>query len=73
MTRQDARDFLKIAAEIKLAPKVTKFSLDQANEALQAVKDDAIDGAAVLSPKDREISPKMKGFATSLHSNHVEN
>jgi alcohol dehydrogenase, propanol-preferring len=50
MTRDDARDFLKIAAEIKLSPKVTKFSLDQANEALLAVKNDAIDGAAVILP-----------------------
>jgi propanol-preferring alcohol dehydrogenase len=50
MTRDDARDFLKIAAEINLQPKVTSFSLDQANEALQAVKQDAIDGAAVILP-----------------------
>jgi propanol-preferring alcohol dehydrogenase len=50
MTRADARDFLKIAAEIHLQPKVTVFSLDQANEALAAVKHDAIDGAAVIVP-----------------------
>lgn len=50
MTRDDARDFLRIAAEIKLHPKVTSFSLDQANEALLAVKQDAIDGAAVILP-----------------------
>ena len=50
MTRDDARDFLKLAAEIDLSPKVTKFSLDQANEALLAVKRDAIDGAAVILP-----------------------
>jgi alcohol dehydrogenase, propanol-preferring len=48
MTRVDARDFLQIAADIKLQPKVTSFSLDQANEALAAVKSDAIDGAAVI-------------------------
>jgi alcohol dehydrogenase, propanol-preferring len=48
MTRQDARDFLKIAAEIGLQPKVTIFPLEQANEALAAVKRDAIDGAAVI-------------------------
>jgi len=48
MTRQDARDFLKLASEIKLQPRVTTFSLDQANEALEAVKNDAIDGAAVI-------------------------
>ncbi|HXZ40924.1 MAG TPA: zinc-dependent alcohol dehydrogenase family protein [Terriglobales bacterium] len=50
MTRADARDFLQIAAEIQLRPKVTAFPLDQANEALLAVKNDAIDGAAVIIP-----------------------
>jgi len=50
MTRDDARDFLKLAVEINLKPKVTQFSLDQANEALLAVKRDAIDGAAVILP-----------------------
>jgi len=50
MTRADARDFLKIAADIRLQPKVTVFSLDHANEALAAVKNDAIDGAAVIVP-----------------------
>jgi alcohol dehydrogenase, propanol-preferring len=50
MTRDDARDFLRIAAEIKLRPRVTTFPLDQANEALAAVKKDAIDGAAVIIP-----------------------
>jgi len=48
MTREDARDFLRIAAEIGMRPKVTPFTLDQANEALSAVKRDAIDGAAVI-------------------------
>lgn len=50
MTRADARDFLNIAAEIGLTPKVTTFSLEQSNEALQAVKADSIDGAAVIVP-----------------------
>ena len=50
MTRSDACDFLNLAAEIELKPKVTTFSLDQANEALIAVKNDAIDGAAVILP-----------------------
>jgi propanol-preferring alcohol dehydrogenase len=39
-----------LAGEIGLRPKVTVFRLDQANEALLAVKNDAIDGAAVLVP-----------------------
>ena len=50
MTRADARDFLALAAEIGLRPRVTVFSLDQANEALMAVKRDAVDGAAVIVP-----------------------
>ena len=48
MTRADARDFLRIASEIGMKPKVTAFPLDQANEALIAVKRDSIDGAAVI-------------------------
>jgi propanol-preferring alcohol dehydrogenase len=50
MTRADARDFLRTAAEIGLRPKVTQFDLDRANDALVAVKNDAIDGAAVILP-----------------------
>ena len=50
MTRADARDFLAVAAQIDLRPKVTVFSLDQANEALMAVKSDQVDGAAVIVP-----------------------
>jgi propanol-preferring alcohol dehydrogenase len=50
MTRSDARDFLQIAAAINLRPKITVFPLDQANEALAAVKSDSIDGAAVIQP-----------------------
>jgi alcohol dehydrogenase, propanol-preferring len=50
MTRQDARDFLKIAATIRLVPKVTAFSLDQANQALQAVRNETVNGATVILP-----------------------
>jgi len=50
MTRSDARDFLQIAAAVNLRPKITVFSLDQANQALAAVKSDSIDGAAVIVP-----------------------
>lgn len=50
MTRADAREFLEVAAKIHLRPKVTTFSLDEANEALAAIKGDAIDGAAVIVP-----------------------
>ena len=50
MTRSDARDFLQIAGEMNLRPKTTVFSLAQANEALAAIKNDSIDGAAVIVP-----------------------
>jgi len=49
MTRADARDYLELAARIGLRPKVTVFPLEQANEALMAVKGDRIDGGAVLA------------------------
>jgi len=50
MTRSDARDFLKIASDLNLQPRVRTFPLDQANEALALVKSDAVDGAAVIAP-----------------------
>ena len=50
MTRADARDFLQVAGEMHLQPKITTFALDQANEALAAIKSDSIDGAAVIIP-----------------------
>ena len=51
MTRQDARDFLEIAWRIKLKPRVTTFSLSQANEALAALKADRINGSVVVVPE----------------------
>ncbi len=50
MTRADARDFLRLAAQIGLRPRVTTFPLAQANQALMAVKNDAVNGAAVIVP-----------------------
>jgi propanol-preferring alcohol dehydrogenase len=50
MTRSDARDFLQIAGELNLQPRTTVFPLNQANDALAAVKNDSIDGAAVIVP-----------------------
>lgn len=50
MTRGDARDFLQLADEIGLRPRVTVFPLAQANDALLALKSDAVDGAAVIVP-----------------------
>src|SRR3984885_9458105 len=50
MTRADARDFLKLARDIVIRPQVTVFPLAQANEALQAIKHETVDGAAVIVP-----------------------
>jgi propanol-preferring alcohol dehydrogenase len=50
MTRADARDFLQLAANIQLQPQVTVFKLEQANQALAAVRNDAINGAGVVVP-----------------------
>jgi propanol-preferring alcohol dehydrogenase len=50
MTRQDARDFLKLASELSITPQVTRFSLRDANEALLAVKNEDDRGSIVIVP-----------------------
>lgn len=50
MTRQDARDFLALAAEIPIESHVKTFPLHEANAALAAMKSDALEGSAVLTP-----------------------
>jgi propanol-preferring alcohol dehydrogenase len=50
MTRQDAREFLTLAAEIRIDPRVTVFPLERAVDALTAVQSDELDGAAVIVP-----------------------
>jgi len=50
MTRQDARDYLQLAAEIHIQTQVQTFPLDHANEALQAVKDETAKGPCVILP-----------------------
>jgi propanol-preferring alcohol dehydrogenase len=50
MTREDARDFLKIAHDLHIRPEVTVFPLQKANKALQAVKEETGHGSAVIVP-----------------------
>jgi propanol-preferring alcohol dehydrogenase len=50
MTRDDARDFLKVAAHLNIQPKATVFSLDEANDAIAAVRDETEKGSAVIVP-----------------------
>lgn len=47
-TRQDGRELLDPAAEIPLHAHTQEFPLEQANEALQALTHDRINGATVL-------------------------
>jgi propanol-preferring alcohol dehydrogenase len=47
-TRKDGEDFLRVAAEIPIRTRVQSFPLHEANRALNALKNDAIPGAAVL-------------------------
>lgn len=49
-TRQDGEDFLALAAKIPIETHVETFPLADANRALNALKNDAIRGAAVLLP-----------------------
>jgi propanol-preferring alcohol dehydrogenase len=48
-TREDGEDFLALAAKIPVVTQVQTFPLERANEALNALKNDAIRGAAVLT------------------------
>jgi alcohol dehydrogenase, propanol-preferring len=48
MTRQDARDLLKIAHDLDIRPMVTLFPLAEANRALLAVKNESGLGSAVI-------------------------
>jgi propanol-preferring alcohol dehydrogenase len=50
MTRQDARDFLQIAHDLRIRPRVRTFSLDEANKAVIAVKEESENGSIVIVP-----------------------
>jgi alcohol dehydrogenase, propanol-preferring len=50
LTRQDAWEFLEVAAEIPVEAAVEVFAMQEANEALRHLKEGEIDGAAVLIP-----------------------
>lgn len=47
-TREDARELLKVAADIPVQTETSVFRLEDANEALRQIKESEIDGAAVL-------------------------
>ena len=47
-TREDVRECLRIAADVPVKTEVQIFPLEQANQALQALKHSRIEGAGVL-------------------------
>jgi propanol-preferring alcohol dehydrogenase len=57
-TRRDGEDFLKIAAEIPIHTQVQEFPLAEANAALNALKHDAVRGAAVLRVSTQPLDTK---------------
>jgi propanol-preferring alcohol dehydrogenase len=53
LTRQDGEEFLKIAPEVPVKTKVQVFPLEQANDALNRLRQGEIQGAAVLMMPER--------------------
>ncbi|HZS05646.1 MAG TPA: zinc-dependent alcohol dehydrogenase family protein [Blastocatellia bacterium] len=56
-TREDGIDFLNIAAEIPIRTQVQIFPLSETNRALNALKHDAIRGAAVVRVIENSATP----------------
>jgi len=50
LTREDAREFLQIAPQAGVRCEVTRYPLEQANEALADLREGRLQGAAVLVP-----------------------
>jgi propanol-preferring alcohol dehydrogenase len=50
LTRQDARDFLALAATLPIRTRVREYPLRDANRAMRDLRDGHIEGAAVLVP-----------------------
>jgi propanol-preferring alcohol dehydrogenase len=50
LTRQDGRDFLRLAPRIGIVTKTTPYALQRANEALADLRAGRFEGAAVLVP-----------------------
>ena len=50
LTRQDGIDFLRLAPQIGIVTEITRYPLNQANQALADLRAGRFEGAAVLVP-----------------------
>jgi len=57
LTRQDGEEFLALAPRVAVQSAVNVFPLDQANEALDALRHGWFAGAAVLTPSPSLVTP----------------
>lgn len=48
LTREDGREFMRVAAKVRLRPSVERFPLGDANAALERLRSGTLQGAAVL-------------------------
>jgi propanol-preferring alcohol dehydrogenase len=51
LTREDGREFLRVAAEVPVRTAVTTYPLERANEALADLRAGAFEGSAVVVPR----------------------
>ena len=54
LTRADGEQFMRIAGEMQLNIETTPYPLERANEALTALREGRLEGAAVLMPGNRQ-------------------
>lgn len=50
LTRADGREFMEVAGNVSIQTRTTAYPLDQANEALDALRSGHVEGAVVLIP-----------------------
>jgi propanol-preferring alcohol dehydrogenase len=70
LTRDDGRDFLHVAARTPLRVSVTTYGLEQANEALAALREGRLQGAAVLVPSASK--PAQRAGTTNVEHRQLE-
>ena len=49
LTRQDGKDFMSLASELHIHPKITTYAMEDANQALDDLRHGRINGTAVLT------------------------